>query len=304
MKVQAVGHQRYTLGEGPHWDERSGTLLFVDGHGCQILRYDPESRTETEVVRLENEIGNLIPSAEDNRKLVVCMGHGVYRLDLDTKEKTLLTEMLDKESPVPTRINDGKCDAAGRLWAGSMPVKIDPVDIESIVRGKNNFWSFSKGQLKHKLDKVNLSNGIAWTADNRTMFYNDSVPGATYAFDFDVASGDISNKRVLLDFKATPGFQELGLPDGMTIDVNDKIWLACCLSGLVLQVDPETAKVLTKVSFPTKYTTSCCFGGRNYDTLYVTSGNFPADATQPEDGLLYEVTELGAKGKAAFEFAG
>ncbi|KAH7973867.1 hypothetical protein HPB49_005964 [Dermacentor silvarum] len=239
MKVQAVGHQRYTLGEGPHWDERSGTLLFVDGHGCQILRYDPESRTETEVVRL-----------------------------------------------------------------GSMPVKIDPVDIESIVRGKNNFWSFSKGQLKHKLDKVNLSNGIAWTADNRTMFYNDSVPGTTYAFDFDVASGDISNKRVLLDFKATPGFEELGLPDGMTIDVNDKIWLACCLSGLVLQVDPETAKVLTKVSFPTKYTTSCCFGGRNYDTLYVTSGNFPPDATQPEDGRLYEVTELGAKGKAAFEFAG
>ncbi|KAH7976553.1 hypothetical protein HPB52_016118 [Rhipicephalus sanguineus] len=195
MKVEAVGQKRYTLGEGPHWDERSGTLLFVDGHGCQIFRYDPESRSETEVVRLEDEIGNFIPYAEDNRKLVVCMGRGVYRLDLDTMEKTLLTEMLDEESPVPTRINDGKCDAVGRLWAGSMPVKIDTLDVEGMARGKNNLWSFSKG-----------------------------------------------NKRILLDFKATPGFQELGHPDGMTIDVNDKIWLTCCLSGLVLQVDPETGK--------------------------------------------------------------
>uniref|UniRef100_A0A224YL22 Calcium-binding protein n=1 Tax=Rhipicephalus zambeziensis TaxID=60191 RepID=A0A224YL22_9ACAR len=232
------------------------------------------------------------------------MGRGVYRLDLDTMKKTLLTEMLDEESPVPTRINDGKCDAVGRLWAGSMPVKIDTVDVVGMVRGKANLWSFSKGQLKHKLGNVSLSNGITWTADNRTMFYNDSLPGTTYAFDYDIASGDISNKRILLDFKETPGFQELGHPDGMTIDVNDKVWLTCCLSGLVLQVDPETAKILTKVSFPTKYTTSCCFGGRNYDTLYVTSANFPPDATQHEDGLLYQVTGLGVKGRAAFEFAG
>ncbi|KAL1471240.1 hypothetical protein MTO96_040025, partial [Rhipicephalus appendiculatus] len=65
-----------------------------------------------------HEIGNLIPYAADNRKLVVCMGNGVYKVDLDTKKTTLLTEMLDKDSPVPTRINDGKCDALGRLWAG------------------------------------------------------------------------------------------------------------------------------------------------------------------------------------------
>lgn len=304
MKVQPVGQRRYKLGEGPHWDERSGTLLFVDGHRGQIFRYDPQSGAETELAHLEEEIGNIIPYAEDNRKLAVCMGRGVYRLDLDTMEKTLLTEMFDKDSPVRTRINDGKCDAMGRLWAGSMPAKIDPVDVESTVCGKNSLWSFSKGQLKDKLDKVNLSNGITWTTDNRTMFYNDSVPGTTYAFDFDVASGDISNKRVLLDFKATPGYQELGVPDGMTIDVNDKIWLACCFSSMVVQVDPETAKILTKVSFPTKYITSCCFGGTNYDTLYVTSGNFPPDATQHEDGLLYQVTELGAKGRAAFEFTG
>uniref|UniRef100_G3MNN5 SMP-30/Gluconolactonase/LRE-like region domain-containing protein n=1 Tax=Amblyomma maculatum TaxID=34609 RepID=G3MNN5_AMBMU len=301
MKVEAASKRRSILGEGPHWDERSGTLLFDDAHAHEIVRYDPDTKTETEVIRLDEEVGNLIPYAEDNRKLLVCMGSGVYRLDMDTKKKTLLAEMLDTDSPVATRINDGKCDALGRLWAGTMPLK---VDIEGMVHGKNNLWSFSKGQLKHKLDNISLSNGITWTADNRTMFYNDSVPGKTYAFDYDLASGEISNQRVLADFSVTPGYQQLGIPDGMTIDVNDKIWLTCFSAGLVVQIDPETAKVLNKIRFPAKSTTSCCFGGKNYDTLYVTSASFLPDASGPDDGLLYRVTELGVKGKPAFEFAG
>ncbi|XP_077496453.1 regucalcin-like isoform X2 [Amblyomma americanum] len=301
MKVEVASQRRSLLGEGPHWDERSGTLLFDDAHAHEVVRYEPQTRTETEVIRLEEEIGNLIPYAEDNRKLMVCMGNGVYRLDLDTKEKTLLTEMLDKDSPVPTRINDGKCDAVGRLWAGTMPLK---VNIEGMAQGKNNLWSFSKGQLKHKLDKISISNGITWTANNRTMFYNDSVPGKTYAFDYDLASGEISNQRVLADFSVTPGYQQLGIPDGMTIDVNDKIWLTCFSAGSVVQIDPETAKVLTRIRFPAKYTTSCCFGGKNYDTLYVTSASFLPDASGPDDGMLFQVTGLGVKGKAAFEFAG
>lgn len=301
MKVEVASKRKNILGEGPHWDERSGTLLFDDARGPEVVRYDPQSRTETEILKLDYEIGNLIPYAEDNRKLMVCMGNGVYKVDLDTKQKTLLVEMLDKDSAVPTRINDGKCDAVGRLWAGSMPID---VDLEGMVQGKNNFWSYSKGQLKHKLDKISLSNGITWTADNKTMFYNDSVPGKVFAFDFDLASGDISNRRVLAEFKVTPGYQQLGFPDGMTIDVNDKLWVTCFSAGAVVQIDPETAKVLTKISFPAKYTTSCCFGGKNYDTLYVTSASFPPDATRPEDGLLFQVTELGVKGKAAFEFAG
>ncbi|KAL1446587.1 hypothetical protein MTO96_044541, partial [Rhipicephalus appendiculatus] len=117
MKVEAASKRKNFLGEGPHWDERSGTLLYDNVRAPEVIRYDPQTRTETEILKLDHEIGNLIPYAEDNRKLVVCMGNGVYKVDLDTKKTTLLTEMLDKDSPVPTRINDGKCDALGRLWA-------------------------------------------------------------------------------------------------------------------------------------------------------------------------------------------
>ncbi|KAL3222605.1 hypothetical protein MRX96_028384 [Rhipicephalus microplus] len=121
MKVEVASKRKSILGEGPHWDERSGTLLYDDARGPVVLRYDPKTKTDTEILKLDHEIGNMIPYAEDNRKLVVCMGNGVYNVDLHANKTTLLTEMLDKDAPGPTRINDGKCDAMGRLWAGQYP---------------------------------------------------------------------------------------------------------------------------------------------------------------------------------------
>ncbi|XP_042142554.1 putative sugar lactone lactonase YvrE isoform X2 [Ixodes scapularis] len=230
MKVEQAGAHRSALGEGPHWDCRSSTLLYVDATTGEIMRFDPLAKGETDVIHLDGEIGNLIPYTEDNRKLMVCMNNGVYKLDLDTGAQTLLAEMFGPDPPVRSRINDGKCDAMGRLWAG--------------------------------------------------------------------------NRHVFIDFKITPGYENLGLPDGMTTDVNDKIWMACFGSGSIIQVDPETAKILNTIKFPTKFTTSCCFGGKNYDVLYVTSASSLSDSPQPADGLLYQVTELGTRGKAAFEFAG
>nr|XP_054925278.1 regucalcin-like isoform X2 [Dermacentor andersoni] len=251
MKVEVASTRRHLLGEGPHWDERSSTLLFVDCLGREVSRYDPASGTETQVIRTEGDLGNVIPFAQDNRKLALCMEHGLYRLDLDTHQRELLVEMLDPKSTVQSRLNDGKCDALGRLWTGSMP----STGVQNLIPKKNNFWCYSKGTLKHKLNGVTLSNGVTWTTDSRVMFYGDSVPGLIYAFDFDIAAGEIT-------------------------------------------------KILTKISFPAKYTTSCCFGGENYDVLYVTTASFRPDATRAEDGLLFRVTELGAKGKAAYEFGG
>ncbi|CAN7950152.1 unnamed protein product, partial [Ixodes pacificus] len=183
MKIERASERRNDLGEGPHWDWRSSTLIYNDGKRGEIVRFDPQSKRETEIIRLDGEIGNMIPYVEDNRKLMVCMEKGIYKLDLDTREQTLLAEMLDPDSPVRTRINDGKCDAKGRLWAGEY--------IEN-PRGVNNFYCYSKGKVTLKMPQISVSNGITWTSDNRTMFFNDSVPGTTHAFDFDVDTGDIS----------------------------------------------------------------------------------------------------------------
>uniref|UniRef100_A0A090XFF1 Putative ca2+-binding protein regucalcin/smp30 n=1 Tax=Ixodes ricinus TaxID=34613 RepID=A0A090XFF1_IXORI len=232
MKVEQAGARRNALGEGPHWDYRSSTLLYVDATTGDIMRFDPLAKAETDVIHLDGEIGNLIPYAEDNRKLMVCMNNGVYKLDLDTGEQTLLAEMFGPDPPLRSRINDGKCDAMGRLWAGT--------------------------------------------------------------------------RQVFIDFKTTPGYESLGLPDGMTTDVNDKISdLHRFGSGSIIQVDPATAKILNtiKVSYEVHHFVLFRRQQLRRSVRYFRQ-HLVRLPPQPADGLLYQVTELGTRGKAAFEFAG
>lgn len=301
MKFVEASKRRSILGEGPHWDASTGTLIFDDAVGQEVLRYDPKTGTETEAFRLHGVVGNVIPYAGKPREAVVCVDTDIVRLDMDTGKTNVLAKVPPDAADIQRRINDGKCDIRGRLWTGTMQKN---VDLKNAPEGLNTFYSFSHGELKAHVSGITLSNGIAWTADNRTMFYNDSLPGFTYAFDFDAEHGTLSNRRVVIDFKKTPGFESCGVPDGMAIDLNDRIWLTCFGAFGVFHIDPETGKVLQKVELPAKYTTSCCFGGPSYEDLYVTSAKFPDDATRPEDGALFKVTGLGAKGRAAFEFAG
>ncbi|XP_064487166.1 regucalcin-like [Ornithodoros turicata] len=300
MKIVEASKRRNQLGEGPHWDASTGTLIYDDANAHQVLRYDPKTGAETEVFDLGDTVGNVILYAGKPREAVVCVGMNIVHLDMDTSKTSLLATVAPHTTEPPHRINDGKCDIKGRLWTGTMQRNWD---LNSPL-GLGNFYSFSQGSLKVHFGSVTLSNGIAWTADNRTMFYNDSVPGFTYAFDFDAEEGTLSNRRVVVDFKKTAGYESCGLPDGMTIDVNDKLWLVGFSGSCVVQIDPETSKILRKIDLPAKCTTSCCFGGATYEDLYVTSANLPGYSSCPEDGALFRITELGVKGKAPYEFAG
>ncbi|XP_029824621.4 regucalcin [Ixodes scapularis] len=301
MKIKKVGKRRSTLGEAPHWDARTATLIYVDRTNSDIIRFDPETQEEVEVINVDGFVGNAIPCAQDGRQVVACVNTGIYKVDLDSRAKTLLTQVDDRNAAVKCAFSDGKCDAMGRLWAGTMPKE----------RGTNepfgkvcSLYCYSKGKVRSTLPQVSASSGIAWTSDDKTMYFNDSVPGKTYAFDYDLKTGTIQNRQLLIDFKSTFGYCDCGVPNGMTCDVNDKIWMTCFGTGTVLQIDPETAKILTRISLPTKCTTSCCFGGKDYDVLYVTSGSSDPEVTGPDDGMLYQITELGAKGSAPFEFIG
>lgn len=138
------------------------------------------------------EVGSAIPYAEDHRKLVVCVENSVHKLDLDTGGQSLLAELLDEGAQVKTRINDGKCDARGRLWTGTMPKE---VDLSEQLPENNILYCYSMGELSVKISDVAISNGIAWTADSRTMFYNDSI-GKTYVFDYDLDTATISTSTL------------------------------------------------------------------------------------------------------------
>ncbi|XP_014785797.2 regucalcin [Octopus bimaculoides] len=246
-------------------------------------------------------VGFIIP--RESGGYIVSYFAQIAEFDWESRQvKPFITVESDKPG---NRFNDGKCDSYGRLWTGTTAEYKGILEVTEVGR----LYKIDKDLSIHAIeDKINISNGMAWTSDDKTMFYNHSLPRKVFSYDYDITTGEISRKQVVFDFEGKE-FLKSGIPDGMTIDVNDKIWLACFSSSQILQIDPETGKILKSIKFPVSQITSCCFGGPNYDELYVTSSvdELTEKQLQNEEklaGSVFKVTELGAKGKAAPIFQG
>lgn len=289
-----------TCGEGPHWDDVTKCLSFVDIMAGDCHRWDSQTG-DHEKIHIGNPTSFIIPREKGG--YIVSQGLQLAQLDWQSKQlKPILS--VDSEKP-KNRFNDAKCDTLGRLWAGTMGYETYPGEIEREVA---HLYMFDKEQNLHTIkDKVNISNGMAWTADNRTFFYTHSMPRKVFAYDFDLVSGNISKERVVVDF-TEKSIDEFGIPDGMTIDLNDKIWLACYFSSRIFQIDPETGKILQTIKFETSNITSCCFGGPNYDELYATSSTIGLTAEslakQPLAGSIFKVNNINAKGVPGVAYQG
>ena len=158
--------------------------------------------------------------------------------------------------------------------------------------------------LKHHLSDIGISNGIEWSLDAKTMYYIDSLPKrVVYSFDYDETAMSILNQKVLIDYATD---NSLGLPDGMCRDSEGKLWIAAPQAGNVTRWDPVNGEKLMQIKLPVVKPTSCCFGGPNYDVLYVTSGIFGAGTDElkeyPLSGALFAITGLGVKGLPANAF--
>ncbi|KAL3868868.1 hypothetical protein ACJMK2_041625 [Sinanodonta woodiana] len=290
-----------TVGEGPHWEEATQTLLYVDILEGDVHRWNSITGQD-EKIHLDASVGFVTPCQKGG--YMVGLGKSLAHVDWETNTVTKLKE-VDQEKN--TRFNDGKCDPSGRLWAGTMGMETKPTVLE---HHQGSLYSLEKdGTLKSHLDKISISNGLAWSEDNRTMFYIDSIPRKVYAFDFDITTGEISNQRTAVNFGGPDTIESLGFPDGMTSDAEGKLWVACYSAGKVIQFDCETGKELRSVQFPAKKTTSCCFGGKNFDELYVTCAKtglteLEFQTHQPLAGSVFKVTGLGVKGKPMYVYEG
>ena len=116
------------------------------------------------------------------------------------------------------------------------------------------------------LDSVSISNGIVWTKDKKTMYYNDTPTNTIQGFDYDDKTGNITNRRVVVTIQ--PG---TGSPDGMTIDAEDNLWVALWGGYCVAKFNPRTGELLQKIKVPAPNVSSCAFGGKNLETLYITT---------------------------------
>ncbi len=147
---------------------------------------------------------------------------------------------------------------------------------------------------------VGISNGIAWNRDETCMYYIDSISQTVVAFDFDAENGSITNKRVVVHIDESEG-----VPDGMTIDVEGKLWVAHFGGWKVSRFDPETGYRLSEIRLPCEQVTSCCFGGEHYDDLYITTASIGLSKEQREQqplaGCLFRI-KPGVSGTSLHKF--
>ncbi len=286
--ITTIGQQVSQWGEGPIWWQDH--LLYVDIEGKNLIRLDPESSEET-VWEIGERIGTVVPTNKTN-EIIYAGDTGFVRFNLKTSQKTPLA---DPESALrdANRFNDGKCDPVGRFWAGTISMVRDT--------GTANLYCLdTDGSLTLKISDVTNSNGICWSADATTMFYIDTPTQEVRAYDYDMASGEISNPRVVVD-TAEHGYASS--PDGMTIDEEGMLWVAFCHGGCVVCFDPTKDKELQRVDLPCIETTACAFGGVNLDRLFVTTGT-TTGMDEPDAGKVFVIDGLGVKGVPAFAYKG
>lgn len=278
------------LGEGPFWHPRRRRLFWVDIEGHSVHDTDTSTRADT-VIPIGEQVGCIAPAGD--RLLVMGLRSGFAVLDLETRRRV---HIEDPEHHLPeNRFNDGKCDPAGRFWAGTMAVS------EEADRG-SLYCLDTTLRVSCKVPGVSVSNGLAWSLDGKTMYYVDSPDRRVVAYDYDVRTGAIANVRPV--FAVPEGW---GFPDGMTIDADGCLWVALWDGGRVLRVDPAAGRVCAEIPMPVSRPTSCAFGGASLDELYITSASINLTsaqrAAQPHAGGLF-VCRPGVTGLPAVEFAG
>ena len=290
-KADPIVQQGARLGEGSLWHSQTQRLFWVDIMGQTVFIFDPKSG-ENRGINVGADVGTVVPRKSGGVMLGV--KGGFASLDLETET---LEEIAMVETDLPNnRFNDGKCDPAGRFWAGSMAY--------DFAKGAGNLYCMEQDlSVRKVLPDVSISNGLVWTADQATIYYIDSLAFQIAAFDYDVATGQIANRRPVVQLPEAVGFL-----DGMSIDANGNLWVAIYGAGQVRCWDPASGELLDTIEVPgAKLTTSCAFGGPDLNELYITSASDGLTDQQKEEqplaGSLFRA-ELDVAGVPAFEFAG
>jgi len=285
ISIYTIGSRISKWGEGPiYWEDH---LYYVDIEGHALVKLNPVSGEESSW-DMGERIGTVVPSESGD---LLCAGDsGIYRFNPDTGQKQNLADPEADKRP-DNRFNDGKCDPAGRFWAGTISTVKKP--------GDANLYQLDEyGKVHLKITDVTNSNGICWNDSLQAMYYIDTPSQKVMVYQYDRSSGDISNARIAVDFK---DIDVDGSPDGMTIDSDGLLWVAMCHGGAVVCVNPKDGKLVNKIDFPCVETTACAFGGDRMDRLFVTTG-IHKTIEEPNAGSVFVVDGLGAQGLPAYPY--
>ncbi|WP_030314070.1 SMP-30/gluconolactonase/LRE family protein [Streptomyces flavochromogenes] len=284
------------LTEGPVWDARRQELLWVDipdglVHRAALTHEDAKpDLVAVSTLRLDRPVGAVQPCASG--ALLVAAGTSVLRLEEDCPiaEAVELAAPVMLEDGLPRRMNDAAVDPAGRLLAGTMAYDESP--------GAGALYRLDRDGLTTLLESVTISNGLGWSPDGTLLYYADSPTGRVDVFAYDVATGTLSDRRPF-------AVLDRGVPDGLTVDAEGRVWVAVWGGGEVLAFTPE-GTLHARVEVPASHVTSCAFAGPDLDVLVITTATEglpgPRRRAEPDAGRLF-VCRPGGRGLPSVPYA-
>ena len=287
INIDVYSRGNDTIGEGPVWSIAEQALYWIDIGRKRVYRGgSSEPRPQSWI--LADHPGCLAELSPGS--IAVAMGEGVYGLNLQSGA----VELLCAAQPwrPGTRFNDGKIDARGRLWVGTMQNNFAPNGAEvSVDRFDGALYRFdADGRVDIIEEGIGIPNTLAWSPDLTRFYLGDSLKGAIFVYDFDTESGGVCNKRTFYDVS------RLGIPDGSAMDIDGCLWNARWDGGAVLKITPD-GKLDQMITLPVLRPTSCCFGGSDLKTLFVTSAANGLTAAQleqyPLSGSVFVVHGVG-----------
>lgn len=287
-RPEVVAVPRAELGEGPCWDPRAGLLYWVDIPAGRIHWYDPIDRSHDSAA-VGQPVGAVAPRAAGG--LVAAVRDGFAFCDPETGTLDLVAP-VEADKP-GNRMNDGKCDPAGRFFAGTKA--------EDDTPGAGALYRLDADlTVTRVVDGVTISNGLDWSPDGRLLYFVDSPTRRIDLFDRDPGTGLVAGRRPFVELPADAGW-----PDGLTVDAEGCVWVALWGGAAVRRYRPD-GRLDRVLRMPASRVTSCAFGGPDLDVLYVTTAaadprsSVPAE---PDAGALF-ACRVGVAGRPAHAFAG
>jgi L-arabinonolactonase len=274
--VFCVQQANAVLGEGPIWHVEDEALYWVDIKRPAVFRFDPV-RGQTGHWPMPHPIG-FVAQTTTRHQLVFGDAKGFGLLDLRTgsikrisdiesgsKEEYHKSKYESGSGLLANRFNDGKVDAAGRVWAGT-------IDDACYLPTGTLYRLDPDCSVRRMATRFRCANGLGWSPDHRIMYFTDSMLRTIWAYEFDLASGEIGARHAFATLSEADG-----LPDGLAVDCEGYLWSAIWDGWRIVRFAPN-GSVDREVRLPVQRPTSCMFGGAGLRTLYVTSASGKLDA--------------------------
>jgi sugar lactone lactonase YvrE len=283
--VELVLDGRAELAEGPVWDQARRVLWWVDINAGRVHRFEPVTGSDR-FIEIGAPVG-CIALAEDGA-LVVASSEALLHLDPETGAMET-TVRFDPE-PVPSRCNDGKCDPGGRFWVGRLAL--------DRTRGAGTLNRLDGPGFASVLNDLTIPNGLDWPGDSRRMYFVDSIERTIWAFDYDTATGALGRRRTFATLDGA-GLPKSAVPDGLSVDADDCVWVAMWGGGCVLRFSPDGVPI-SRIEVPVARVSSCAFGGDDLTELFITTAREDAMPdellAQPTAGGIYRARP-GVRGR-------